>query len=78
MRALALAIGVVLLLGALGLFAAVLVAMLTGCVSISGPCELRMEGEARVLVCQPGGHAVVLPPSLLQALETTKGASQRP
>jgi hypothetical protein len=41
---------------------------LTGCVSISGPCELRVEDATRVLACQPGGAVLMMPPSILDKL----------
>jgi hypothetical protein len=65
MRSFVLTVGVVLLMGALGLAVALLVALLAGCVSITGPCELRLDGDARTLACQPGGSVVLLPPSVL-------------
>jgi hypothetical protein len=68
MRTFVLTVGVVLLMGSLGLAVALVVSLLAGCVSISGPCELRVEGDARVLACQPGGAVFMMPPSILDKL----------
>ena len=62
---------------ALGAFLGLL-AGLGGCVSISGPCELRVDGTAKVLACQPGGSVFLLPPSVLGQLTRREERTPNP